>query len=119
MVAGVNTIVYTPDGTDSVITSNEVQGNTIVVNGQKIRSLDGTAAAQITASSTYTQGQLLRDVIWNGKHVGTIHFAASVAQGNIVLTNSDDSIQQGWMAGSTNAPQGFFFYQKTGTPLSQ
>lgn len=66
-----NRIIYIPDTTDSLITSNSVQGNRIQVNGEDVFDLDTlTSNASITLSSDQHQWHPLWNVVYNNRIVG-------------------------------------------------
>jgi hypothetical protein len=66
-----NRIIYIPDTTDSIITSNSVQWNSIQVNGQNIFDLNTlTSAASIILSSQQHQWHPLWNVIYNNRVIG-------------------------------------------------
>lgn len=75
-----NRLLYTPGPTDSVITSNEVRNDGILVNGEIVRSLDGSNnSAQVIATSEYDNNRdLIREVSYQGKRIGTIRLHAQI-----------------------------------------
>lgn len=115
---GENTLLYTARQTDSVIETNEIINNTIVINGSPVWSINSSTgnSAEIVNSNQYTNG----DTVWNvkiqGKIVGTLRIHATINTSNIHLEDSI-GLESIWLGGSTNSSRGWMIYDKNAVPL--
>lgn len=115
---GENTLLYTPRPTDSIIESNEIINNSIVINGTPIWSLGSSTgnSAEIINSNQYTNG----DTVWNvkvqGRTVGTLRIHANIQIDNVRLEDSV-GLESIWLGGSTNSSRGWMIYDKNAVPL--
>jgi len=124
-----NTILYSPEQTDSIISGNQISNKQVVINNQV--AIDFNAGTMSTSTTIEANGETINglslyDVMRNGTKVGTIAIYKKTATITDADVNVDDSVTYDktpvFTDGSTNGAMGIGIftvvssYSKTGYP---
>jgi len=122
-----NTILYSPEQTDSIISGNQISNKQLFINGKSVMDFNGgTMSTNITieANGETNNGLTLYDVMRNSTKVGTLAIYKKTAMITAADVKIDDSLtydkEQVFTDGSTNSAMGvgIFTIQSSYSPNS-